>query len=46
MSVLSLKLAGVAVSVALAATLMFRALSFWLPMIGGLALYRSAAHAR
>lgn len=41
MSVLSLKLAGVAVSVALAATLMFRVLSFWLPMLGGLALYRT-----
>lgn len=46
MSVVSLKLAGVAVSVALAATLMFRALSFWLPMVGGLALYRRAARAR
>lgn len=35
-SVLTLKLAGLDVPVALAATLMFRGLSFWLPMAPGL----------
>jgi uncharacterized protein (TIRG00374 family) len=40
MSVLSLKLGGVPVAVALAATLLFRGLSFWIPMLPGLWLYR------
>ncbi len=35
-SVVTLRLAGVPVAVALAATLLFRALSFWLPMVPGL----------
>jgi uncharacterized membrane protein YbhN (UPF0104 family) len=35
-SVLTLKLAGVPIAVALAATLLFRGLSFWLPMVPGL----------
>jgi uncharacterized protein (TIRG00374 family) len=35
-SVVTLKLAGVPVGVALAATLLFRGLTFWLPMIPGL----------
>ncbi len=35
-SVLTLKLAGLPVPVALSATLMFRGLSFWLPMLPGL----------
>ena len=35
-SVFTLKVAGVPIAVALAATLAFRALSFWLPMIPGL----------
>jgi uncharacterized protein (TIRG00374 family) len=40
MSVFSLKLAGVSVTAALAATFLFRGLSFWLPMLPGLWLYR------
>jgi Mg2+-importing ATPase len=39
-SVLTLKLVGVALPVALSATLLFRGLSFWLPMIPGLWLSR------
>lgn len=35
-SVLTLKLVGVAIPVALAATLLFRGLSFWLPLLPGL----------
>ena len=35
-SVVTLKFAGVPVTVALAATLLFRGLSFWLPMLPGL----------
>jgi Mg2+-importing ATPase len=41
-SVVTLKLAGVAVAVALAATLLFRGLSFWLPMVPGLVFSREA----
>lgn len=41
-SVVTLKLAGVAVPVALAATLLFRGLSFWLPMVPGLIFSRGA----
>jgi uncharacterized protein (TIRG00374 family) len=41
-SVVTLKLAGVAVPVALAATLLFRGLSFWLPMAPGLVFSRQA----
>jgi uncharacterized protein (TIRG00374 family) len=39
-SVLSLHLVGIPVAVALAATLLLRALSFWLPMPIGIAPYR------
>jgi Mg2+-importing ATPase len=39
-SVLTLKLAGVPVPVALAATMLFRGLSFWLPMVPGLIFSR------
>ncbi len=39
-SVLTLKLVGVSVPAALSATLLFRGLSFWLPMIPGLYLSR------
>jgi Mg2+-importing ATPase len=35
-SVLTLKLVGVPTVVALAATLLFRGLSYWLPMVPGL----------
>ena len=45
-SVVTLKLAGVAVPVALAATLLFRGLSFWLPMVPGLGFSRGARSAR
>lgn len=41
-SVVTLKLAGVSIPVALAATLMFRGLSFWLPMVPGLVFAREA----
>lgn len=41
-SVVTLKLAGVPVAVALAATLLFRGLSFWLPMVPGLVFSRGA----
>jgi Mg2+-importing ATPase len=44
-SVVTLKLAGVAVPVALAATLLFRGLSFWLPMVPGVAFSRAARKA-
>jgi Mg2+-importing ATPase len=44
-SVVTLKLAGVAVPVALAATLLFRGLSFWLPMLPGLAFSRGVRKA-
>jgi Mg2+-importing ATPase len=40
-----LKLAGVAVPVALAATLLFRGLSFWLPMVPGVAFSRAVRKA-
>lgn len=40
-SVLTLKLAGIPVAVALSATLAFRVLSFWLPMVPGLYLSRA-----
>ena len=43
-SVLTLKVIGVSVPVALAATLLFRGLSFWLPMIPGLWFARRATH--
>jgi Mg2+-importing ATPase len=35
-SVLTLRMTGATLSVALAATLLFRGLSFWLPMLPGL----------
>ncbi len=41
-SVMTLKLVGVPVPVALAATLLFRGLSFWLPMVPGLVFAREA----
>jgi Mg2+-importing ATPase len=41
-SVLTLRLAGVPIPVALSATLLFRGLSFWLPMVPGLAFSRAA----
>lgn len=44
-SVVTLRLAGVPVAVALSATLLFRGLSFWLPMIPGLIFSRSARRA-
>lgn len=42
-SVVTLKLAGVPLPAALSATLLFRALSFWLPMIPGLVFSRRAS---
>lgn len=39
-SVVTLRMAGVAIPVALSATLLFRGLSFWLPMLPGLWLSR------
>lgn len=45
-SVMSLKLVGVAVPVALAATLLFRGLSFWLPMVPGMVFARAARRAK
>ncbi|MHB8872560.1 MAG: lysylphosphatidylglycerol synthase transmembrane domain-containing protein [Myxococcaceae bacterium] len=44
-SVVTLKLVGVAVPVGLAATLLFRGLSFWLPMAPGLVFSRGASRA-
>ncbi|MDC0679303.1 lysylphosphatidylglycerol synthase transmembrane domain-containing protein [Sorangium atrum] len=44
-SVLTLKVAGVPLAVALAATLLFRGLSFWLPMVPGLVFSRGASRA-
>jgi uncharacterized membrane protein YbhN (UPF0104 family) len=41
-SVVTLKLAGVPVPVALGATLLFRGLSFWIPMLPGLFFSREA----
>jgi Mg2+-importing ATPase len=41
-SVVTLKLVGVPIPVALAATLLFRGLSFWLPMVPGLVFAREA----
>ena len=41
-SVVTLKMIGVAIPVALAATLLFRGLSFWLPMLPGLWFSRRA----
>jgi P-type Mg2+ transporter len=41
-SVVTLKLAGVSIPVALSATLLFRVLSFWLPMAPGLLFSRAA----
>ena len=38
-SVITLRLIGVPVAAALAATLLFRGLSFWLPMLPGLAIF-------
>jgi len=43
--VVTLKIAGVPVAVALAATLLFRGLSFWLPMVPGLVFSRGATTA-
>ncbi len=45
-SVVSLKLAGVPLPVALSATLLFRGVSFWLPMIPGFILSRSLMGAK
>jgi Mg2+-importing ATPase len=45
-SVLTLKMIGVALPVALSATFLFRALSFWLPMLPGLWLSRRAVSTR
>ena len=42
-SVLTLKLVGVELSIALSATLLFRGLSFWLPMIPGFIVARRIA---
>ncbi len=42
-SVLTLKIAGVPLPAALSATLMFRGLSFWLPMLPGMVLSRRVA---
>lgn len=44
-SVVTLKLVGVPVPVALAATLLFRGLSFWLPMVPGLIFSRNVRKA-
>lgn len=44
-SVVTLKIAGVPIAVALAATLLFRGLSFWLPMVPGLVFSRAARKA-
>lgn len=44
-SVVTLRLAGVPVAVALSATLLFRGLSFWLPMIPGLIFSHGARRA-
>ncbi len=44
-SVVTLKLAGVPVAMALAATLLFRGLSFWLPMAPGIIFSRKARKA-
>lgn len=44
-SVVTLSLTGVSVPVALAATLLFRGFSFWLPMVPGLVFSRSARKA-
>jgi Mg2+-importing ATPase len=41
-SVVTLQLAGVPIAVALAATLLFRGLSFWFPMLPGLVFSRGA----
>jgi P-type Mg2+ transporter len=41
-SVITLKLLGIALPVALSATLLFRLLSFWLPMLPGLIFSRAA----
>src|SRR5512140_399826 len=45
-SVATLHLSGVPVAAGLAATLLFRGLSFWLPMAPGLILARRLARAR
>jgi Mg2+-importing ATPase len=42
-SVLTLKMIGVAIPVALSATLLFRGLTFWLPMLPGLWLSKNIA---
>ena len=39
---MTLRIAGVPIAVALAATLLFRGLSFWLPMVPGLVFSRGA----
>ena len=41
-SVLTLQLSGVALPEALSATLLFRGLSFWLPMLPGVGFARAA----
>ena len=45
-AVLTLKLAGISLPAALAATLVFRGLSFWLPMLPGLWFSRAASFPR
>jgi Mg2+-importing ATPase len=45
-STFSLKLAGVPLPVALSATLLFRGLSFWLPMLPGLLFARPLRQAQ
>lgn len=45
-SVMSLTLVGIAVPVTLAATLLFRGLPFWLPMLPGPVFARRARRAR
>jgi Mg2+-importing ATPase len=42
-SVLTLRMIGVAIPVALSATLLFRGLTFWLPMLPGLWLSKNIA---
>ena len=45
-SVLTLRVIGVPLATALAATLLFRGLSFWLPMVPGLIFSRQARKPR
>jgi len=45
-SVITLKLAGIPVAAALPATLLYRGLSFWLPMVPGIVFSRSAVRGK